>query len=257
MHSGFVRVRERNLEYQLIPAHQINRPTLVLLHEGLGSVAMWRDFPARLAAATGCRTLVYSRYGYGQSDVLVDAFTTDFMHREAREVLPELLTALDIENPVLVGHSDGASIALLHAGDGGNSVAGLVVMAPHCFVEDISIRSIEAAKLAFETTDLPAKLAKYHRDVRRTFYGWNDIWLHPDFRSWNIEDCLAEIRCPILAIQGEDDEYGTMAQIEAVAAKASGSPDIELLKLADCRHSPHRDQTVAVIDAIARFTDIA
>jgi len=256
MHKGFVRVCERNLEYQLIPAHQINRPTLVLLHEGLGSVAMWRDFPARLAAATGCRTLVYSRYGYGQSDVLAAAFKSDFMHREAREALPELLAALDIGNPVLVGHSDGASIALLHAGDSRHAVAGLVVMAPHCFVEDISIRSIEAARVAFETTDLPAKLAKYHRDVRRTFYGWNDIWLHPDFRAWNIEDCLPHIRCPILAIQGEDDEYGTMAQIEAIAAQASSSSGVELLKLADCRHSPHRDQTVAVIDAIGRFTDL-
>lgn len=255
MHSGFVRVCGRNLEYLLIPAHQINRPTLVLLHEGLGSVAMWRDFPARLATATGCRTLVYSRYGYGRSDVLEEAFSTDFMSREGREVLPELLAALDIEKPLLVGHSDGASIALLHAGDGRFDVAGLVVMAPHCFVEDISIRSIEAAKVAFETTDLPAKLAKYHRDVRRTFYGWNDIWLDPAFRSWNIEDCLAGIRCPILAMQGVDDEYGTMAQIEAVAAQASAAPDVELLKLADCRHSPHRDQAAAVIDAISRFAD--
>ncbi|MCX7155266.1 MAG: alpha/beta hydrolase [Rhodocyclales bacterium] len=255
MHSGFVRVCERNLEYLLIPAHQINRPTLVLLHEGLGSVAMWRDFPERLAAATGCRTLVYSRYGYGQSDVLAEAFATDFMHREGREVLTELLAELDIENPVLVGHSDGASIALLHAGDSRSKVAGLVVMAPHCFVEDISIRSIQAAKVAFETTDLPAKLAKYHHDVRRTFYGWNDIWLHTDFRSWNIEDCLSHIRCPILAIQGVDDEYGTMAQIEAIAAQATASPDVELLKLADCRHSPHRDQTLAVIEAIGRFAD--
>ena len=160
MHNGFVKACGRNLEYQLIPAHQINRSTLVLLHEGLGSVAMWRDFPVRLAAATGCRTLVYSRYGYGQSDVLEESFRPDFMHREAREALPELLAALDIENPLLVGHSDGASIALLHAGDCRNSVAGLVVMAPHCFVEDISIRSIEAAKCAFETTDLPAKLAQ-------------------------------------------------------------------------------------------------
>jgi len=255
MHNGVVKACGRNLEYQLIPAHQINRPTLVLLHEGLGSVAMWRDFPARLATATGCRTLVYSRYGYGQSDVLEESFHPDFMHREAREALPELLAALDIENPVLVGHSDGASIALLHAGDSRNRVAGLVVMAPHCFVEDISIRSIEAAKLVFETTDLPAKLAKYHRDVQRTFYGWNDIWLDPGFRSWNIEDCLAEIRCPILAIQGVDDEYGTMTQIEAIASQAIGTPGVELLKLADCRHSPHRDQPGAVINAIARFAD--
>lgn len=255
MHNGFVSVGGRSLEYQLIPAHQINRPTLLLLHEGLGSLAMWRDFPARLAAATGCRTLVYSRYGYGQSDVLEEAFDVDFMHREARYVLPELLAALDIANPVLVGHSDGASIALLHAGESRFAVAGLVLMAPHCFVEDISIRSIEAAKVAFETTDLPAKLGKYHRDVSRTFYGWNDIWLKPDFRAWNIEDCLATIRCPILAIQGEDDEYGTMAQIEAIGAQAVASPGVELLKLADCRHSPHRDQAQAVIEAIQAFTE--
>lgn len=255
MHNGFISASGRTLEYQLIPAHHINRPTLVLLHEGLGSVAMWRDFPAKLAAASGCRTLVYSRYGYGQSDVLQAPFGTDFMHQEAREALPELLAALDIETPVLVGHSDGASIALLHAGDGRFDVDGLVVMAPHCFVEDISIRSIEAAKVAFETTDLPDRLAKYHRDVRRTFYGWNDIWLHPDFRAWNIEDCLAGIRCPILAIQGVDDEYGSMAQIEAIADQATAAADVELLKLADCRHSPHKDQPQAVIDAIVRFVD--
>jgi pimeloyl-ACP methyl ester carboxylesterase len=255
MHTGFVRACGHKLEYLLIPAHQINRPTLVLLHEGLGSVAMWRDFPSRLAAATGCRTLVYSRYGYGQSDVLQEPFDTDFMHREAREALPELLATLNIESPVLVGHSDGASISLLHAGDGRFAVAGLVAMAPHCFVEDISIRSIEAAKRTFETTDLSDRLAKYHRDVRRTFYGWNDIWLIPEFRQWNIEDCLDGIRCPILAIQGVDDEYGTMAQIEAIAAQATASPDVELLKLADCRHSPHRDQMAAVIDAISRFAD--
>jgi pimeloyl-ACP methyl ester carboxylesterase len=255
MHSGMVRAGGRNLEYQLIPAHQINRPALVLLHEGLGSVSMWRDFPALLAAATGCQTLVYSRYGYGQSDILEEAIKTDFMHREGREILPELLATLGIVNPVLVGHSDGASIALLHAGDKHNPVAGLVVMAPHCFVEDISIRSIEAARLAFESTDLPARLARHHRDARRTFYGWNDIWLNPDFRNWNIEGCLPDISCPILAIQGMDDEYGTMAQIEAIARQAYASPAVELLKLADCRHSPHRDQATAVIEAISRFAD--
>ncbi|MDP2133956.1 MAG: alpha/beta hydrolase [Sulfuritalea sp.] len=254
MQSGFVPVCSHDLEYQVFPAHQINRPTLVLLHEGLGSVAMWRDFPSRLAAATGCRTVVYSRYGYGQSDTLEAPFGTDYMHREGRETLPALLAALQIENPVLVGHSDGASIALLHAG-AGHPVAGLVLMAPHCFVEDISIRSIAAAKVAFETTDLPTKLGKYHRDVNRTFWGWNDIWLHPDFRTWNIEDCLPHIRCPILAIQGEDDEYGTMAQLETIARQASASPKVELLKLADCRHSPHKDQALAVIEAITRFSD--
>jgi len=216
---------------------------------------MWRDFPSRLAAATGCPTLVYSRYGYGQSDSLQEAFGTDYMHREGRETLPELLAELGIVNPVLVGHSDGASIALLHAG-AGHAVAGVVVMAPHCFVEDISIRSIAAARLAFETTDLPAKLGRYHRDVNRTFRGWNDIWLHPDFRAWNIEDCLPNITCPILAIQGEDDEYGTMAQVEAIASGATASPGVELIKLADCRHSAHKDQAVAVIEAISRFVEM-
>ncbi len=255
MHEGFVRVCGHDLEYRLIPAHQINRPTLVLLHEGLGSVAMWRDFPTRLAAAAGCRTLVYSRYGYGKSDVLEESFKPDFMHHEGLAVLPEFLRALDIVNPLLVGHSDGASIALLHAGDSRNAVAGLVVMAPHCFVEDVAIRSIQIAKAVFENTDLPAKLARYHRDVKRTFYGWNDIWLHPDFLSWNIEDCLGNIPCPILAIQGIDDEYGTMRQLEVIAEKAKASPSVELLKLADCRHSPHRDQPVAVIEAITRFVE--
>ena len=254
MRSGFIKAGGHSLEYQLIPAHQINRPALVLLHEGLGSVAMLRDFPARLAAATGCRTLVYSRYGYGQSDILREPFTPDFMHREARADLPDLLAALDVGNPLLVGHSDGASIALLHAADV-DEVAGVVAMAPHCFVEDVSIRSIEAARMAFETSDLPARLGRYHRDARRTFFGWNDIWLHSEFRSWNIEDCLRRIRCPILAIQGADDEYGTMAQIEAIGSKATASPSVELLKLADCRHSPHRDQTLAVIEAISRFAD--
>jgi len=252
MKSGFVTAGGHSLEYQLIPAHQINRPTLVLLHEGLGSVAMWRDFPARLAAATGCRTLVYSRHGYGQSDLLDAPFGTDYMHREGRETLPELLAALAIEMPVLVGHSDGASISLLSAG-AGHPLAGVVVMAPHCFVEDISITSIAAAKVAFETTDLPDKLGRYHRDVRRTFYGWNDIWLHPDFRTWNIEDCLPGIRVPVLAIQGEDDEYGSMAQIEAIASGAVNAPGVELLRLADCRHSAHKDQPAAVIEAIKRF----
>jgi pimeloyl-ACP methyl ester carboxylesterase len=253
--SRFLKIRGRNLEYRLLPAHQINRPTLVLLHEGLGSVSLWRDFPARLAAATGCRTLVYSRHGYGQSDVLEAPFQPDYMHREAAEALPDLLAVLAIKNPVLLGHSDGASIALLHAADARVAVAGVVAMAPHFFVEQVALCGIEATRHAFEGGDLAARLARHHRDVRRTFYGWNDIWLHPDFRSWNIEDCLPRIPCPILAIQGEDDEYATMAQIDAVATRASASPRVELLKLADCRHSPHRDQTRAVIDAVSRFVD--
>lgn len=252
--SIFVKAGGHQLECVLHPAHQLSRPTLVFLHEGLGSVAMWRDFPARVAQATGCRTMVYSRYGYGQSDVLEAPFDSDYMHREAREVLPELLSALDIQRPVLVGHSDGGSIALIHAGSG-YPLAGVVLMAPHCFVEDISISSIAAAKAAALGTDLLAKLGRYHRDPAKTFWGWNDIWLHPDFRAWNIESCLPSIRCPILAIQGEDDEYGSLAQIEAIASQAVSAPAVALLKLADCRHSAHKDQPEAVIRAMVEFLD--
>lgn len=250
--SVFVDAGGHRLECVLFPAHQLNRPTLVFLHEGLGSVAMWRDFPARVAQATGCRTLVYSRYGYGQSDVLAAPFATDYMHREAQQTLPELLRALDIRMPVLIGHSDGGSIALIHAGSG-HPLAGVIVMAPHCFVEDISIASIDAAKTAALNTDLLQKLSRYHRDAAATFWGWNDIWLHPAFRTWNIEAFLPSIACPILAIQGEDDEYGTLAQIEAIAAQAKNSPMVDLLKLADCRHSAHKDQPDAVIRAIVEF----
>jgi pimeloyl-ACP methyl ester carboxylesterase len=224
---------------------------LVFLHEGLGSIRQWRDFPARVAGATGCRALVYDRYGYGQSDVLAEPRVgTDFMHREALETLPALLAALDVANPVLVGHSDGASIALIYAG-AGHPARGLVALAPHVFVEDLSVRSIEAARRQFETTDLRERLAKYHRDPVKTFFLWNDAWLDPEFRRWNIESFLPGIRCPVLAIQGEADEYGTMAQVEAIRRQAGGP--CELVKLADCGHSPHRDQPERALAAIADF----
>jgi pimeloyl-ACP methyl ester carboxylesterase len=246
---SFVNVCGRRLEVERIGG-DATRPALVFLHEGLGSVSMWRDFPARVAAATGCPVVVYSRYGYGQSDRLEAPFAVDYMHREALETLPELLAALGIERPVLVGHSDGASIALIHAG-ARDGLAGLVVLAPHVFVEDISVKSIAEAKVAFETTELPEKLARHHADARRTFYGWNDIWLHPDFRRWNIEAFLPAIRCPVLAIQGVDDEYGTMAQVEAIARTVGGA--CEIVKLEACGHSPHRDQPEPTLAAIARF----
>lgn|SRR5574340_519563 len=249
-HTRYVRAGGHDLEYVLYPEHQLHRPTLVFLHEGLGSVSMWRDFPAQVAQATGCRTIVYSRYGYGQSDVLRQSHPVSYMHDEALQALPELRRELGIERPVLIGHSDGASIALIHAGAGRWDMAGLVVMAPHVFVEDISVASIAAAKVAYRTTDLPRKLARYHRDVDKTFWGWNDVWLHLDFRAWNIEEYLDGIRCPVLAIQGTEDEYGTMAQVQAIAARV---PDAEVLELADCRHSPHRDQPAATLEAIARF----
>jgi len=246
----FVTVQGRKLEVSRIAGADHDAPTLVFLHEGLGSVSMWRDFPQKAAAATGCAVVAYSRYGYGQSEVLRGPRAVDYMHVEALEVLPELLDKLSIRDPVLVGHSDGGSIALIYAAMS-DSVKGLVVMAPHVFVEDISVKSIAEAKTAFEGTDLAQKLGRYHADAAKTFRGWNDIWLHADFRSWNIEEVLPRIHCPVLAIQGFDDEYGSMAQLEAIARQTGGP--IEVLRLADCRHSPHRDQPGVVLEAMASF----
>jgi pimeloyl-ACP methyl ester carboxylesterase len=255
----FAEAAGHRLEYELIePRHRTGAAErcIVFLHEGLGSVSMWKDFPQRLCAATGSRGLVYSRYGYGKSDALTDwkndPRTVDFMHDEATHALPELLDTLDIVNPVLLGHSDGGSIALLHAALARRAVDAMIVMAPHVLVEDVSIRSIEAAKVTYESTNLRERLRRYHDDPDSAFRGWNDIWLNPDFRSWNIEDCLPSIRCPILAIQGIDDEYGTMEQIDRIASGAVNT-EVELLKLANCGHSPHRDQPEAVIAATTNF----
>lgn len=239
-----------NLEYRDIPASAVDRPTLVMLHEGLGCVAMWRDFPDKLAAATGCRVVVYSRPGYGSSDPHPQPRQPDYMHREAREVLPAFLAALDIVRPVLLGHSDGGSIALIHAGSFPLAVAGLVVMAPHEFVEEETLAGIRTARKFWSSSDWPQRLARYHRDAQRVFHDWNDCWLSPEFRDWNIEDCLPEIRCPVLAIQGEDDEYATLRQIEVIAENVPGT---QLCCLANCGHSPQRDQEAAVLAAITGF----
>lgn len=247
--SEFVDVCGRRVEYRRIAA-AADGPTLVFLHEGLGSIGQWRDFPGRIAAATGLPAVVYARYGHGRSDVLQQPHGVDFMHREALESLPELLRKLAIERPILVGHSDGASIALIYAG-AGHALRGLVAMAPHVFVEDISIEGVVAAKKAFETTNLPQKLARHHRDASRTFYGWNDVWLAPAFRGWNIEAFLPAIRCPLLAIQGDGDGYGTMAQVDAIARQAGGP--VEVLKLEECGHTPHKDQPGMVANAIVEF----
>ena len=246
------------LEYQIhLPgdhaqAHVASRPTLVFLHEGLGSVALWKQFPREVAEAANCPALVYSRLGYGKSDKLAGPRAVDYMHREAIDVLPEILHQLGIEAPILIGHSDGASIALIHAGAGKHPVRGVVAMAPHVFVEDITVRSIAEAKKTFQSSDLAQRLGRYHDDPAATFRGWNDIWLHPDFRKWNIENCLATIRCPVLLIQGEDDQYGTVAQVEAIARQVSGP--VEILMLPDCAHSPHQSiQKNATVAAIAGF----
>jgi len=248
----FVDVAGVRLEVERVDVGPGESAPIVMLHEGLGSVAMWRDFPQRAARATGRAVVAYSRPGYGRSSPAPLPRGVRYMHDEALVVLPALLDALHIEHPILLGHSDGASIALIHAGAAGRPVAGLVLMAPHVLVEDLSIASIEAAKVAWLTTDLPARLARHHDDADAAFRGWNDIWLHPDFRAWNIEDEVRRVRCPVLAIQGVEDEYGTMEQVERIARLA---PDVDLVRLADCRHSPHRDQPDAVLAALARFAD--
>jgi len=249
----FVTAAGHKLEYELIQAADESKPTLVFLHEGLGSMRQWRDFPLRVARATGCAALVYSRYGYGHSDVLEEPRrSVRFMHEEALEALPEVLAETGIRAPVLVGHSDGASIAIIYAG-AGHPARALALMAPHVFVEEVCIRSIEQAKREFESTDLPHKLGRYHRDPRRSFYLWNDVWLDPAFLDWNIEEYLPGISCPVLAIQGEDDVYGTMAQLQAIALKVKGP--CELVELKRCGHSPFRDQPDATLDALVRFID--
>jgi len=245
-----INVAGRSLEYRLVPTASKDAATLVFLHEGLGSISLWKDFPERLAAACGCNALVYSRYGNGFSEALAGPRMTDYMHREALDVLPELLQRLSIRDPILFGHSDGASIALLYEGMAPGRARGLILLAPHVFVEDLTIRNIHAAKIAYESTDLRIRLGRHHADVERTFRGWNDIWLHEDFRRWNIEECLAAIQCPVLAMQGAEDEYGTFEQIERIATQAT---TVELRKLDDCRHSPHRDQPDAVIGATVSF----
>jgi pimeloyl-ACP methyl ester carboxylesterase len=250
----FLQLGGHRLEYSLLrpDVEKSAVPTLVFLHEGLGSVALWKRFPAEVVAATGCRALVYSRYGYGKSDRLTAPRKVDYMHREALDVLPEILDQFRIDSPVLIGHSDGASIALIHAGAGRRPVRGVVAMAPHVFVEDITVQSIAEAKTTFQNTDLGERLGRYHDDVDSTFRGWNDIWLHPDFRHWNIEGYLPDIRCPLLLIQGEDDQYGTGAQVEAIARLVSGP--VQTLLLPDCAHSPHQSvQKGATVAAIATF----
>ena len=249
---SFVEVAGTRLEYVRLPSARPvpGRPVIVFLHEGLGSVSLWKEFPQAVADATGCEALVYSRKGYGQSDPITAPRAVRYMHDEALVVLPELLDRLAIERPVLFGHSDGGSIALIHAGGSSRPVAGLIVLAPHVLVEDISVTSIAEAKVAYETADLRERLAKRHADVESAFRGWNDIWLHPDFRAWNIEEYLPRVRVPVLVIQGEQDEYGTLDQIDRIVHLA---PDVETLKLADCRHSPHRDQPDAVIAATVDF----
>ena len=214
---------------------------------------MWKAFPATMCAAAGARGLVFSRSGYGNSTPrpTTEKWPVDFMHVQAERVLPALFAKVGLDRPAwLYGHSDGGSIALLYAAAFPERVAGVVAVAAHVFVEDVSVASIEAARAAYVATDLRQRLARYHANPDSAFHGWNDIWLDPAFRAWNIEDCLARIRCPVLAVQGEDDEYGTMAQMDAIGRRV---PQARLLRLPACGHSPHRDQPERVIAAVVDF----
>lgn len=248
--------RRVRVEHQWIARTQSSAPLIVFLHEGLGSLRMWRDFPQRLCAAAGCRGLVYSRPGYGRSTPRApgEAWGLNFMHRQAHEVLPAVLEALGIDTaarpPFLFGHSDGGSITLLYAARFPQRIAGAIVLAPHIVVEDLSVQSIAKARKAYLEADLRQRLAKYHDDPDSAFWGWNDIWLHPPFREWSIEAELDAIRCPLLAVQGLDDEYGTLEQIRGIARRV---PRTQTLELAHCGHSPHRDQPEQLIDAATKF----
>lgn len=247
-----VNVGSKRLETLSLGPSPQEAPTLVLLHEGLGCCALWRGFPEALQAATGLGVLAYSRAGYGASDGAELPRPLDYMTREAVDVLPEVLNATGVARGVLIGHSDGASIAALYAGSRADPrVKALVLMAPHFFTEPHGLAAIERAAEAYRSTDLKARLGRYHRDPDQAFLGWNEAWLDPKFATWRIDDCLDGIEIPILAVQGDDDEYGTLAQLDIIAARSKGRVSREIY--ADCGHAPHLDQPEAVLKRIAAF----
>ncbi|MCY1008831.1 alpha/beta hydrolase [Nannocystis pusilla] len=251
--TAYVTAAGLRLEYRWVGPGPQAAPTLVLLHEGLGCVSLWRDFPDRLAAATGCGALVYSRAGYGRSQTIALPRPLDYMQREGEDVVGAVLDALGVESAILVGHSDGGSIALVHAAtEKRRRVAGLVLLAPHVFCEAVSVRSIAAARREFEVGELRARLQRHHgENVDAAFRGWCEAWLDPAFMQWNIEGHLPRVTAPILLIQGEDDVYGTTAQLEAIARGAAGP--VETLLLPGCGHSPYREQPDETLAAAARF----
>lgn len=237
------------LDVQWIPGTDAAATALVFLHEGLGSLGLWKGIPRSLVHATGVSALVYSRYGNGFSDVLKAPRAPSYMHEEALETLPALLEHYGIREPVLIGHSDGASIAIVYAAE--HPVRGLVLEAPHVFVEELSVRSIAAIREPYEQGTLRRRMRRHHADVDRTFYGWNEIWLSPAFADWNIEAYASRLSAPVLLVQGRDDAYGTRAQLEAIRREAKGPVD-ELL-LASCGHAPHRDRPELVLPIIGEF----
>ena len=251
--TGFLRIGASELEYRMIGPAPDQAPTIVMLHEGLGSARLWGDFPDRLQAATGAGVLAYSRAGYGASTAVTLPRPLDYMHVEALEVLPELLDRIGFRRGLLLGHSDGASIAAIYAGSHqDHRVQGVAMIAPHFVVEDIGLAAIAETRTAYQTADLKAKLARWHDDVDNAFYGWSDAWLDPGFRDWDISEFLAYIRVPVAILQGTDDQYGTMRQIE-IAREECYCP-VEVTMIPGAGHSPHRDVPGPVVDAIAAFS---
>jgi pimeloyl-ACP methyl ester carboxylesterase len=245
-------IDRRHLETQWWGPSSEAAPTLVLLHEGLGCVALWRDFPETLAEATGCGVFAYSRFGYGGSDAVPLPRPMRYMHEEALGVLPRVLDAAGVRRAVLIGHSDGGSIAAIHAGAVRDPrVCGLVLIAAHFFVEEINIAAIRAIKDDYDQGDLRRRLARYHRDVDMAFRGWNDAWLDPRFRAFDITEQVARIQVPVLALQGADDPYGTEAQLRLLEREPKCSVETRLIEGA--RHSPHLEARQATLDAIVRF----
>jgi len=252
--TGFLSIDGAELEYRMIGPAPDAAPTLVMLHEGLGSVGLWGDFPEKLQARTGMGVFAYSRSGYGASSPAKLPRPMDYMHREALDVLPKILETIGFRRGLLVGHSDGASIAAIYAGGiQDHRIRGLALIAPHFVVEDISVKSIAAIKTLYEQGDLKPKLARWHRNVDNAFYGWNGAWLDPAFRDWDISDYLAYVRVPVAIVQGEDDQYGTSRQIEIAQEECYCPVDISLI--AGAGHSPHREAAESTLATIADFAD--
>ena len=250
--TGFLRIGASDLEYRMIGPSPDEAPTIVMLHEGLGSAGLWDDFPDRLQAATGAGVLVYSRAGYGASTPVTLPRPIDYMHVEAHEVLAKLLDAIGFRRGFLVGHSDGASVATIYAGTHqDHRVRGIALIAPHFIVEDISVASIAEIRKAYETSGLKDKLARWHKDVDNAFYGWNDVWLNPEFRQWDISECLAYVRVPVAIVQGGNDQSGTMRQIEIAQEECYCPVDVTVIP--EAGHQPHRETPEATLAAISGF----
>ena len=252
--SGFLHIDDSDLEYRMIGPQPDAGPTIVMLHEGLGSTGLWGDFPEKLQAATGAGVFAYSRAGYGASTPVKLPRPPDYMHVEALDVLPKLLEGIGFRRGILLGHSDGASIAAIYAGSHqDHRVQGLALIAPHFIVEDISVASIARIRSDYATTNLKEKLARWHKDVDNAFHGWNGAWLDPDFRNWDISEYLAYIRVPVAILQGVDDQYGTMRQVEIAQEECYCPVDVTVIPGAG--HQPHREAPGPTLDAISEFAN--